>query len=203
MSKFLSYRFTPILYFLYWCLFSQVREQKLMLLTHFLVPAVQTKGCTLSQAVSSHPFLLYVCNWAERRKDESGLRTSTLLPSSHRTCSSLADEDSQQARWGEKTDFHNCKNVAFVEQREGRWRRIYFLAMKKFHCYVNYRTRRKRCNILCNTDYRLSLNWSLFNCNKSFRNLWSYIFKIPVLENTLLLHVMPYSWLHWKVQSCF
>lgn len=91
MSKFLSYPFTPILYVLYGCLFSQVREQKLMLLTHFLVPAVQNKGCTWSKAISSHPFLLYVCNWAERSKDESGLHTSTLLPSPHRSCSSLAD----------------------------------------------------------------------------------------------------------------
>lgn len=58
VAKFFSYPLTPILYVL--CLFSQVREQKLLLLTHLLVPAVQTKGCTLSQTISSHPFLLYV-----------------------------------------------------------------------------------------------------------------------------------------------
>lgn len=87
MAKFLSYPLTPILCVLYSCLFSQVREQKLVLCIHLLVPAVQTKGCTLSQAISSHPFLL----WEERRKDEPGLHTSTLFPPSYRHCSSLAD----------------------------------------------------------------------------------------------------------------
>lgn len=49
MSKFLSYPFTPIQYVLYSCIFSQVREQKLMLLPRFLLPAARTKGCTLSR----------------------------------------------------------------------------------------------------------------------------------------------------------
>lgn len=89
MSKFLSHPFTPIQYVLYSCIFSQVREQKLMLLTRFLLPAARTKGCTLSQVLPRIHFF-FMCNWVEGRKGKPGLCTITLLPPPDRPCSSTA-----------------------------------------------------------------------------------------------------------------
>lgn len=48
----------------------------------------------------------------------------------------------------ETPDFHYCKNVAFVEKKEWKWRIIYFWVMEKLYCNVNYRTRKACCNIL-------------------------------------------------------